>query len=153
MINPEIKQRIISVIKAYTKGGLMGKTKDTPRQKDNLRGKGGIMGLKEDINGYIRAYEIMVRIGEKICRTLENELKKVIPDIKVQLGWEEAGADVICFISGSRAVSLKRVNTINLSRVIREVFPELEDHIDTPYGVYVTPEEAKKIKEILENLR
>jgi len=107
----------------------------------------------KEINEYLEAIAKTREKGKALCKKLVEALKPVIPDIKCTLGWAEAGIDTICLWSSSREVSIRHGDITALLRIIEEVFPELEPHFDTPYGVYLTDEEKKKVREILLKLR
>lgn len=101
------------------------------------------------VNDYLeairRAQEAGEKLGELICETV----KDIIPDIEFSLGWAEAGVDTLCFHSKSK----KKWREVPFDTVLREVFPELQFHIDTPYGVYLSQEEAEEIRKRLKALR
>jgi len=113
--------------------------------------------MRENINLYLKHLGEARIFGEKVAKTIVEALRQIIPDLEWSLGWAEAGIDTICFYSSSRDISkigLKEVEKyVRLEVVIVEVFPELEFHIDTPYGVYLKKNEVEKAKKLLEEIR
>ena len=109
-----------------------------------------VMNINETIKDYLGSLqkaEISGRIiGEKIC----DAVREIIPDIKFSLGWEEAGIDTICFYSKEFS---SRIEGKHFDWIVGEVFPELEFHVDAPFGIRLTNEEAKLVKKKLEELR
>ena len=103
--------------------------------------------LPELVDKYKDLCKQTEKAGTKIGKTICELLKPVIPDIRYSLGWEEKGINTICFWSKKGDVDDKE-HYYRLMEVIEEAFPELEGYIDTPFGVYLTKEDVKKIKEI-----
>ena len=87
------------------------------------------MGIEEIIRRYNQAIREARRWGEEIGKTLEEALRKVIPDIWYTIGWEEGGVDTICLWSkwvekgGFKGHSMEDIilNGLNLQDVIVEV--------------------------------
>jgi len=106
---------------------------------------------------YVEACKLVEERGEKLAKALAEVIKEVVPDIEWSLGWAEAGADTICFYSDSRcamSISLKELGKYEpLSSVVKEVFPELVCHVDDPFGVYLTKEEAEKLRKLLREVK
>ena len=115
------------------------------------------MGVSNMVDLYLKGLNDVRNTGEKLATMLCNVIKKVLPDIEWSLGWAEAGIDTICFYSNSRyvlKVSLtKALEMVRLEDVIKEVFPELRGHVDCPYGVYLTVDEAERLKELLQEVK
>jgi len=110
--------------------------------------------FKSLVSKYIKSIEDTRKYGGKICTELKNNLREVIPDIYCTLGWAEAGIDMLCLWSDSRDVSKRGLRgLVKLSNVIEDEIPELKGHIDAPYGVYLTKDEAERIRQILRRLR
>jgi len=113
------------------------------------------MKIKELVDMYVELIDCMEKVAKELGETLVHILKPIIPDIRYSVGWAEAGADVVCLWSESRDVNkvscedVSKGKYVSLRQVIVSVIPELRGHIDCPYGIYITPEEAEKIRKIL----
>ena len=115
------------------------------------------MQFNDYLNQYIEAYNNLRDISKVIAKILNDAIEEVIPDIKYSLGWAEAGIDTISFWSNSHDVSSCdlsfKLNCYYLDDIIVEIFPELKNHIDAPYGVYLTKNESDKIRQVLVELK
>lgn len=109
--------------------------------------------VKHLVRRYLKALMDVEAYAESLCRLLENTLKSAIPDIKCNVGWEEAGPDILALYSESHSVGSLSVNEVtartSLVDVISKYLPELKDHIDCPYGVYLSNEEVKRVEEAI----
>ena len=75
-------------------------------------------------------------------------MHEILPELKAQLAWTECGIDTICLFDETHDSYTDDANIL-LEDVIRGVFPNIGFHIDSPYGVFISIKEAKKIKELL----
>lgn len=92
--------------------------------------------------------------GSKLARLICKTVKSVIPDIEWSLGWAEAGIDTICFWSDSHSINTADYREcVRFEDILASVFPELQDYIDTPFGIYLTEQEAEKVKTELKRLK
>jgi len=107
------------------------------------------------IKNYLEAIKETEKHGRKIGQMLVKALKPIIPDIDYSLGWAEAGVDTICLWSKKHeAIRVADEKAIHLTEIIEEVFgEELRWHIDCPFGIWLLPEEARKVKEVLKRLK
>jgi len=105
--------------------------------------------LKESVENIER---INTMLGREICLAVAPVIK-----LDFSLGWEEAGPDTLCFwCPGRRVLDVKlddvqKGKYVRFAEIVEEVFPELK--VDTPYGVYVTRDEARRIRAALKRLR
>jgi hypothetical protein len=111
--------------------------------------------LETAINTYVNGIDKVVEAGSILGKIFVEELKKVIPDIEYSLGWEEAGVDTLCFQSANCSVSKKgfNKNNVGLDDIIVKFFPELQHHVETPFGVYLSPKEAKEVREAMRRIK
>ena len=112
--------------------------------------------MLDKVKAYLKHLELACSYAEDIAEELVKALKPIIPDIKYSIGWEEGGIDEICFYSKTRNIVAKSESeglTVSLRELIEEAIPELQGHVDTPFGVYLTKEEAEQAKSILSKLR
>ena len=107
------------------------------------------------INTYIHSMERMVAAGHVVGEAFVKELKTVISDISYSLGWEEAGADTLCFHSKTHSAHTVMGSRIDFSLedLITEIFPELAYHIETPFGVYLKEDEVDKVRDALKRVK
>ena len=94
--------------------------------------------------------KILNEIGKKISDCASDVIGC---DVSYTLGWEKAGFETICFWCRERDVSHIEESPANyegLSDVIYDVFPQLD--VETPSGIFLTGEEAKKLEEKLRQL-
>ena len=130
------------------------------------------MKIEDMIKKYVESCRSAVRYGEQIAEFLADIIRNVVSDIDWSVGWYEAGINTICFYSKSKDVwivskmtrklqeetgkdyiecseTVLREKVVRLEDVIYMVFPELKFHIECPYGVYLTKEEAERLKKLL----
>ena len=81
---------------------------------------------------------------------LVSKLKPVIPDLTYSVAWQEEGVNIICFYSNSHS-SIIREDTkyYYFPCIITDIIPKALYHIDDPFGIHLTEEEAEKVKKIL----
>lgn len=96
------------------------------------------------------AYVLGDIIGRAVCSHLEN----VISDLEYSVGWEEAGADTICFFSRSGEKCHPKLQDSedtaqyrHFEDVCKAILPEL--NVETPFGIWVTAEQASEMRNIL----
>ncbi len=111
-----------------------------------------ILKLAEE---YSRAVVATIEAGEKFGKALVELLRPIIPDLRFTLGWEEGGIEELCLWSDSRGVFAIpagepfRIRLDDeLESYFRGVFPS-DVYIDAPFGVYVTEDEAARIRAII----
>jgi hypothetical protein len=114
--------------------------------------------IEDFISDYTTALTKATESGEVVCKILKRALKEIgIKDADWSLGWEEGGIDLLCFYSAKRSIlglsQNKNINHtefandyIRFEKIVPEVFPELKGHIETPFGLYLTKAEAKRLK-------
>lgn len=112
----------------------------------------------EELKQYKESISTTSIIGNKVVRRLVEAIKPIIPDIEGSLGWAEGGIDMVCLFSDSHSV-FKVSGEDTLDNLIEETFPEFNDtkewydteeiSVYTPFGVYLTPDEFDKIKNVL----
>jgi len=115
-----------------------------------------MLNILEAIKKYRSHLEKANAYGRIIGTALVDALKTIVPDIDFTIGWTEAGVDTICLWSDSHDVQHKKWykrRYTRLESLIVEIFPELERHVDTPFGVFLDPEEADRARSALEKLR
>ena len=118
-----------------------------------MKKKTSITKLLDD---YLEAISRTEKCGEKVGQALTQALKSVIPDIEYSIGWAEAGVDTICLWSEKYKAANMIIDdgTIPLREIIEEVFGEEScTYIDCPFGIWLPPDTAKKVREILEKLK
>ena len=134
---------------------LTGYVRVLVSQVNTARG-GGRMSLKSLVKKYLKSLQEVKKHGEEVCNVLVKNLREVIPDLECTLGWSEAGVDTICLWSDARDVRTLGIERAfkmkRLGKIIEDEMPELRGHLDTPYGVYVTDEEAERIRRILRKI-
>ena len=110
--------------------------------------------IEKLIEDYRKAIFQTATRGKKLARLICKTVKGVIPDIEWSLGWAEAGIDTICFWSDSPSINAVDFREcVRLNDILTSVFPELQDYIDTPFGIYLTEQEAEKIRTELKQLK
>ena len=107
--------------------------------------------MKKLINEYITKINDLELTGAKLCVVLEKELRKILPDIQVNLGCTKTGNDKLCLFDKTH--NHKRVEGLNLRIIITLVFPKLSDYINTPYELYVTKKEKTEIIKLLQEVK
>lgn len=117
------------------------------------KGETGI-NLKQALEEYSQAISQARLRAVAFGTRLVELLKKVIPDIEYTIGWAEAGVDTICLWSKSHQDangSFLDDSILFLDEVISDVLvlERYDFYIDTPFAVYITPEEGEKIKVLL----
>lgn len=112
--------------------------------------------IKELAKEYKEACKYTEKCAEKIGKWLVKVCKPVIEDITYSVGSVDAGIETISFYSRKRDVvealsfdRIERNKMVYFVDLVATVIPELKGFIETPYGIYLTNEEAKKIKKIL----
>jgi hypothetical protein len=109
--------------------------------------------IKELADEYIKLCKYTEKIASQIAQMIVEACKPIIKDMEYSIGWEEAGIDTICFYSETHSIKafiLNEIyNRIKFTEIIKEIIPELEPHIGTPRGIYLTPEEAEELKKLL----
>ena len=107
------------------------------------------------IENYLKAIEETSKYGQKIGQILVETLKPIFPDIEYSLGWAEAGVDTICLWSEKREIAnVLDEEAISLREIVEEVFgEEFYQHFDCPFGIWLSPDTAKKVKKALEKLK
>jgi len=112
--------------------------------------------IKELAKEYREACKHTEKCAEKIGKWLVKVCKPVIEDISYAVGSIEAGIETVSFYSRKRdAVEALTFDEIEKNKMVyfvdlvAKIIPELKGFIETPYGLYLTKEEAKKIKKIL----
>ena len=118
--------------------------------------EGKMKSLKELVKEYSelcgRAYVIARKIGDLICSKLSPIL---VDDIEYSVGWYGEGIDTICFYSPGHSVfsgKASQDDCCSLEDIIDELIPELGDHIDVPYGIFLDKDEAIKVRLALKEL-
>jgi len=111
--------------------------------------------ITKAIEEYLEAIKETEKHGRKIAQMLVKALKPIIPDIDYSLGWAEAGVDTICLWSKKyEAIKVADEKAIHLTEVIEEVFgEEFRWHIDCPFGIWLSSDTVKKVRETLERLK
>ena len=111
----------------------------------------------EAIEKYIEAIRKTEEWGNIVGQMLVDTLSPIIPDIEYSLGWAEAGVDTICLWSERYKVGnvdLERLEEQErLADIIGEIFDGLAWHVDCPFGVWLPPDVAKEVREVLEELK
>jgi len=115
--------------------------------------------LNELVKEYVDLCDLTMSYAEIIGRRLIEWCKPVIDD----LCFSVEGIDVIAFYSkkdtletllsafyADKAESYKLVYFVD---IVEEIIPLLEGHIKTPYGIYLTPEEAERLRQLLEEIK
>jgi len=105
------------------------------------------------IDSYLEAIKRTEMAGEALGKALLKALRAVLPYLDFSLGWAEGGSDLLCFWAyngASRENSEGRENVL-LDDVIAEAIPELASHVDTPFGIWISPKEAERVRRILQN--
>jgi len=94
--------------------------------------------------------------AEEIGRWIVDACKPVVKDIKYSVGSIEYGTETISFYSKKRNVVEKfasddtiRKNLVNFEKLIETIIPALEGHIEAPYGIFLTQEEADTISALI----
>lgn len=117
------------------------------------------------ITDYTTTLDKAAESGGKICRVLKNALKEIgIKNVTWSLGWEEGGIDQLCFFSEKRSslwfsldmnlpYTKLTKDYVRFAKVVSEVFPDLSEHIETPFGLYLTMAEAEKLRKYLSGLK
>jgi hypothetical protein len=112
--------------------------------------------IKELADEYIKSCKYTEKIANQIAQMIVEACKPIIKDMKYSIGWQEAGIDTICFYSETHIIKPSEIRSIEekirFIEVIQETFPELSElwaHIDTPWGFWLTKEEAEQIKQLL----
>jgi len=121
------------------------------------------VGVKELIGKYVDAVKRLSEAAKALAEALLEIIRKVVPDTDYSLGWAEAGINTICFYSDSHSDPNKVIgidDTMNACRkatmfleVIWDTLPELRSCVDTPFGFWLTKEEAEKLKKLLREAR
>jgi len=119
---------------------------------DSLRGNerdGARLPLNDLLSLHCVLRDALSVINDMIGRTICSCLSCIILDIDYSVGWEEAGVDTVCFYSKSRQLIRTKENKelIRLEDILDEVLGGCR--IETPFGIYVTSQEAEEIKAIL----
>ena len=111
--------------------------------------------ILEAIEKYIEAIRETEEWGNIVGQMLVDALSPIIPDIEYSLGWAEAGIDTICLWS-------KRYEDEDLEKweeqeglddIIGKIFDDLTWHVDCPFGIWLPPDVAKEVREVLEELK
>lgn len=110
-----------------------------------------IRQLVEQCNeGLRRMTEANEALAEAIC----GALRPIVGNLEWTLEW--AGPDVICLGAEGRYASQRPGwrREVSLCRLVREAFDEagLSIDVDAPFGLYVTQEEAQRVREALRRL-
>lgn len=108
------------------------------------------MNLIELAHDYEKSVRAAEEAGGKLGEALIKIIEQVIPDIEFSLGWAEAGVDTLCFWSKSHSVSMIDIwsdKYTPMSDILEEYFPEI--NIDCPFGVYLTKDEERRLRTLL----
>lgn len=118
--------------------------------------------LKEKAKEFARLVKQVSDLNREIGETIASAIADILPDIKSSVGWAEGGVDCIAFFCDSREILSEFYNTveekIDLGRLLYEEITKplgeagAEVYFETPFGIYVTKEEAEKIRERLRAL-
>jgi len=95
-------------------------------------------------------YSVVAQTVAMVISELINEVTGL--DVRWDLGREEAGINTICFYCKGRGVLdvREKDGMVSLCEVLSDLFAGLVCvKVDTPYGVYLTKEEAGRIREAL----
>lgn len=94
--------------------------------------------------------------ADEIGKLIIDICKPIIKDIEYSVGDEDFGIETILFNSRIRndadmfGLSNRAMNKyVSFVSLIKKIIPELEGHIRTIHGIWLTRKEAEKIKEVL----
>lgn len=115
------------------------------------------MKYKDMLQNYLVAKMALEKSASELGEAITKIIRDVTGiDIYYTLGWYEAGMETICFWCGDRS-AVRALNDDSfeesLYSVLLDVFGDDKFYFDTPSGVHLTKEEAKKLRTALKAFR